>query len=544
MLAWHERVRLVVKSAALLLGLGGLWLVIAAVRGNSQTTPAQVLRPTRQPNAAHPAPAVPAGALARAMEQLRALPIAPLPHPWTSIGPAPVGGVQGLGPNGNCAPNPLISASGRATAIGFGLSPSTVYLGTASGGVWKSTNGGNSWKVLTDFEPSLAVGALTVIPGKNAGADVIYAGTGESNQSGDNLPGNGILKSTDGGRSWQQQAANTFAMQTFGRLAVIPGQAGKPDILYAATTRGVLGSATSVTASPPVIGGIFKSTDGGIAWAMRLGKGGLPAGGQFEGSAADVVVDPTTPANVYAAIECIQDCSNGGVYKSTDAGKTWQQLNNGIPDQSARMTLVISPDGQTLYSANTADGDNFDAIYRSTDAGDSWAARGKLPLVGGNAQCLGIDQADYNLALGANPEKPKTIYLGLIGLYKSLDGGAHWSYTLSKGHPDFHVVTVNSGSVWALNDGGVTVSTDGGKTWNDSINKGLATLQFQGIGIASGANPLVAGGTQDNWDHKLHRQPGVDRRWHQRRRRPGRHRNQQSRGGVQRNSGGGPAAFA
>ncbi len=134
----------------------------------------------------------------------------------------------------------------------------------------------------------------------------------------------------------------------------------------------------------------------------------------------------------------------------------------------------------------------------STNAGGTWVVGGKLPIVGGDSNCLGTDQADYNLALGADPAQPKTVYLGLIGLYKSVDGGAHWSYTMSKGHSDFHVVTVSGGSVWALNDGGVTVSTDGGKTWNDSINKGLGTLQFQGIALAPGANSLVAGGTQDN----------------------------------------------
>jgi photosystem II stability/assembly factor-like uncharacterized protein len=485
-----------IRVVALLVALFGIALIFISVRSNSQAGMPTPPTRARSPQSNHVMEVPPDAALS-GMADRSALPAAPAPNPWVPIGPAPVNAEPSIGRNGYCAPNVRERASGRTTAIGFGSgAPSAIYLGAAGGGVWKSTDNAATWRSLTDFQPVLSVGALSVQPGTTGKGDVIYVGTGESNQAGDNLYGLGILKSTDGGSSWDQLAANTFSLRAFGGLAVIPGKNGNPDTLFAATTQATVGSSTAVTVIPAVVAGVYRSTSGGASWTMLSGRGGLPQGGQVNGSASDVVVDPADSKNVYAAIKCVNDCDNGGVWKSSDGGDNWKQLDT--PNKSARMALFISPNGRRLYAANTADGDQFDAVYISTDAGGTWTPGGGLPQVGNSPNCLSTSQADYNLALGADPNNPTTVFVGLIGLYKSTNGGVSWAYSLDRAQPDFHVVKVQGARVWALSDGGLFRSTDGGSTWDDSANVGLGTIQFQGVGLAPASTTLAVGGSQDN----------------------------------------------
>ena len=246
---------------------------------HSQTTPAQNSKPLRNGGAqAAMSARFSAGQMTEGIAQMQALPKAAAPGPWITIGPRGIGNQLGVGSAGYCGDRPVVPASGRATAIGFGLNSGTVYLGTAGGGVWKSANGGTTWTPMTDFEPSLAVGSLRVLPGANSGKDVIYVGTGEDNQAGDNLYGEGLLESTDSGNTWTQLAASTFAGQTFGGLAVVPGQGGNPNILYAATGQGTIGSSTSVIIRPAVTAGVYQSIDGGTTWTMLSGEGWITGG--------------------------------------------------------------------------------------------------------------------------------------------------------------------------------------------------------------------------------------------------------------------------
>ena len=420
------------------------------------------------------------------------------------MGPAPIASEQLLGPNGYCNPRPAISAIGRATAIAFGAG-GAIYYGTAGGGVWKSTNGGSSWKPLTDGQPSLSVGAIAVVAGATTAQDVVYVGTGESNQAGDNQYGQGILKSVDGGATWTQLALLTFNYQTFGRIAVVPGTGGNPDTLYAATATGVIGAGTARFVPPSVTAGVYKSVNGGVDWKLLSGTGGLPTGFTGRGTvgnggATDIAVDLANPSNVYAAIVCKGGgCDNGGIWKSPDAGVNWHQLTDGIPAISARISLWM-PNSSTLYAANTVNGDDFDAVYISNNVNTSnpvFRTGGDLPLVGGREDCLSTGQADYNLAIGGDPSNPNTVYLGLIGLYRSTNGGDTWQYVIDQAHPDFHAVGVSNGVVYALNDGGLSTSTNG-LNWSATINNGLATLMFQGAALGPQGNAIIAGGMQDN----------------------------------------------
>jgi len=425
--------------------------------------------------------------------ELQALPPIHTNNGWQSVGPNPVADEAMLGPNGYCPPSPLAPASGRATAIAFGAE-GAIYLGAAGGGVWKSIDGGTTWASLTDTQPSLAVGAIAVVPGANPSQDEVYVGTGEANNSADSQYGQGILKSDDGGQTWTQLGLSTFAYDSFARLAVIPGQAGSPDTIYAATTRGSVGGRASVQ-PPSSVAGLYKSSDGGNTWSLLSGNGGLPAWDGINGAATDVAISPGNPATVFAAISCIKDCFSGGVFRSEDSGATWSHLD--APSFSPRIALWV-PTATQLYAAFA--GGHFDqlfGVFHSSDGGNTWQPqRFELPQVGPGG-CLPDNQATYNLALGGDPAVPTTVYLGLIGLYRSTDGGNRWSYTIDQSHSDFHAVAVNQGTIYALNDGGLSVSTNG-TNWSQKLNVGLATLQFTGAALGPQTANLAYGGMQDN----------------------------------------------
>ncbi len=444
---------------------------------------------------------IPLGAKEAAIEQLRSLPPAIPAGPWAPIGPQPIINGQGLGAKGFCGPGTAPNVSGRATSIAFGGgSPARIYLGTAGGGVWKSTDGGTNWQPLTDQQVSLAIGALAVVPDKTGGNDVIYAGTGESNQA-DNNFGLGILKSTDGGQTWTQLADSTFQNQGFARIAVVPVP-GKTtsDVLYAATMQTSINSATSVGGSlAPVTAGLFQSTNGGTDWEPLSGEGDLPSGGQVDGSASEVVVNPADSQMLYAGIN---GQTNGGIWQSVDGGKNWTRVP-GMPDKVARVAIsTSSSDGNTLYAAITtfnAKGEaNLTANFVTTNAGKNWQKVG-LPAVikMRKDDCLLLGQGSFDLAIQSDPSNPSTVYEALIGVYKSTNSGKNWNFIGTGSHADFHALAFNDGLLYAANDGGIFVTPDGGATWNGNFNQKLNTIQFQSAAIAPGATNVV-GGTQDN----------------------------------------------
>src|SRR5215469_11952902 len=215
----------------------------------------------------------------RAIAATRAMPaVSGRSGQWTFIGPDSISNGQGLSTSGECGAPARIAVTGRVTAIGFGAEG--IYAGSASGGVWKSTDGGTTWNPLTDQQPSLAVGAIAVLPGP---PDTIYVGTGEGNNECDSSYGKGILKSSDGGKTWTQLGGATFDGLSFTRIAVEPNN---PAVLYAATSFGFTnGAAGECFPVAKATAGLYKSSDAGLTWAPLSGKGGLPAG--VAGSTAD-----------------------------------------------------------------------------------------------------------------------------------------------------------------------------------------------------------------------------------------------------------------
>ncbi|MFZ1756707.1 MAG: hypothetical protein WAU10_23345, partial [Caldilineaceae bacterium] len=448
---------------------------------------------------AYPLTDLPTGGFVAALEATLAMqPIEAaetLPR-WQNIGPAPMVASKVGQQN--------IDVSGRVTALVIHPNDSNiVYLGAAQGGVWKTTNGGDSWTPLTDNQASLSMGALALDP---QNPDTIYAGTGEPTPGLDNYYGAGILKSTDGGASWSRIGVNVFNGLGLARILVHPTNS---NLIYAASSKA--GQDGPVTPNR----GIFRSTDGGLTW-----EGLLTCNSCF--GASDLEMDAGNPNILYAAFE------GHGIFKSTDGGNNWAQLTNNLPSPQqvnvGRVILSVSRSNPAVVYASfqiiiteqngTTKYDGA-LVFVSTDSGGSWTQIG----TGGYNFCG--SQCWYSHTIEVDPANPNTLYAGGTANYsgnseadfrvrqvviKTTDGGSNWldlsdnSAPNKSLHPDMHVISFAPSSaqtVWVGNDGGVWRSTDGGATWT-SRNTNLATLQFTGIAVDPTNPAIIQGGLQDN----------------------------------------------
>lgn len=373
---------------------------------------------------------------------------------WHSIGPRPAHmGSYNL-------------TSGRVCAVAVDPQhPDTVYMGAAEGGVWKTTDGGVDWTPLCDNQPSMSSGALAVDP-KNS--NIVYWGTGEQNGCGSLCySGIGIMKSTDGGTTWTK-VMDSPQSATY-RIIIDPDST---NIVYVAMSNG-----------------IFKSTDAGATWTLLK-----------SGNASDLVMDTTGDTTLYAGIEGV------GTFKSTDAGAVWNADTTGLPptSQMSRISLGIclsSPD--TLYAGiygpnPLVASSDTNRVYKSTDAGATWQ-----PLT--NAPNYGFGQGWYNNYVQVDPVNPNVVYLGGIDIWRSTDGGANWtdlthSYTGGPVHPDQHAMDFDHedpNTIFVGNDGGMYKSTDQGTDW-DNLNQSIVTIQYYGIAVDPHSSYVTYGGTQDN----------------------------------------------
>lgn len=354
---------------------------------------------------------------------------------WAALGPQPIVGGRTLG-------TPRNNVSGRLSAIALdprydGTTNRTVYVGGAQGGVWKSTDNGSNWVPLTDGQPSQAVGAIEIDP---LNPEVVYVGTGEGSRCALCYYGAGLLKSTDGGSTWSviegPIATNppnnpVFVNAAFTRIAVDPASTST---IYACTTFGATASANSdgqVVDSGQV--GVWKSTNGGQSW-RNLDPGGT--GGTF--SAHDLIIDPRNSNRVFAGMRTI------GIYRSEQAGEpgTWTRLGNGLPDPGSsptgnpstspfrRMAMAAGP--PVSPSQNTTLYIAF-ASTTSTLLGiwrstDNGDSWTKMTT----PQTQG--QTNYNLDITVDPANGNIVYYGTQAnssnnggtLFRSLDGGQSW----------------------------------------------------------------------------------------------------------------------
>ncbi len=314
---------------------------------------------------------------------------------------------------------------------------------------------------------------------------IVYAGTGEMNFALENYYGCGLLRSTDGGGTWTQLGGTVFDTPNGGaRIAKL------------VLDPGTAGSATSSTVFAATSFGLYKSTNSGAAWSQVLAA-----------YTTDLVQHPSDRAVLFAAIGCpTTSCNPGavpsGVYKSMNGGATWNRVSGGFPTTNVgRIQLAIAASSpSTLYAAVQ---DAFGAggndggllgLFKSLDGGATWTSVGAASGISCGTQCW------YDLVVAVDPTNPNLVYFGGVSLYRSTDGGATFSY-LAGTHADQHALAFDPNTSSTLvvgDDGGVYKSVDQGQTWV-SLNTNLAITQFYpGISLSPNTSPDILGGTQDN----------------------------------------------
>jgi photosystem II stability/assembly factor-like uncharacterized protein len=350
----------------------------------------------------------------------------------------------------------------------------TIYVASAAGGVWKTTNGGVTWNPLFDGQRVSSIGAVAVAP---SNASIVYVGTGESNNLRSSSWGEGIYKSTDAGKTWSFSGLRTS--QHIARIIVHPTN---PDIVYVAAMGPLWGSGGER--------GLYKSTDGGRTWSNTK------ALGQFTGF-TDVAFDPTNPNTLYAvsyqrerkAYSFVGGGPESGIWKSTDAGASWTQLTQGLPTgDKGRMGVSVSRSNpNTLYATvDASDG----GIFRSDDAGQSWRRTNELQSIPWFFGQVRVD-----------PSNPERVYHLGQGLSVSDDGGRTFRRIAGNTHADHHAMWIDpndSDHLMIGNDGGFYISHERGadSSWDFAANLPVST--FYAIGVDMREPYWVYGGLQDN----------------------------------------------
>src|SRR5690349_20296492 len=368
--------------------------------------------------------------------------------------------------------------SGRV--IGFAVDPNNAakyFVASASGGVWRTVNNGNTWTPVFDNEGSYSIGTIVLDP-KNP--LTVWVGTGENNSQRSVSYGNGVYKSDDGGRSWKNVGLRTS--EHIGRIAIDPKDS---NIVYVASQGPLWG--------PGGERGLFKTTDGGKTWKNILNI-------SENTGVTDVVIDPNDPNTLYCASyqrrRHFYTLINGGpesaIYKSTDAGATWNKLRAGLPSsEMGRIGLAISPADSNVISATVEAADRKGGIFRSSDRGGSWERRNEYDTT-----------AMYYARIVADPKDVDRVYVMNVFLMVSDDGGRTVRRLGEKNkHVDNHDIWIepaNTDHYLVGCDGGIYESHDRGQNWDFKPN--LPVPQFYDI-TTDNAKPFynIYGGTQDNF---------------------------------------------
>ena len=346
---------------------------------------------------------------------------------------------------------------GRVTTVeGIPSKPSTYYMGTTGGGVWRTTDSGKNWKNITDgFLNVGSVGAVTVAPSDR---NVIYVGSGSACPRGNISMGDGMYKSTDAGESWKH-----IGLPEAGLIGDVIVDPNNPDRVYVAALGNIFG--------PNEQRGVFRSEDGGETWEKVLFASDSTG-------AVDLAINPSNPRVMYAAMwraerkpwTLIDGGPEGGIWKTTDGGDTWTKLTNGLPGGTlGRIGVDVSPaNPDRVWVLLEGDQEKEGGLYRSDDAGQTFERINRNHKL--------RSRAWYYMHVHADPQDAETVYISNAGFYKSTDGGEDFK-EVDTPHGDNHALWINPNDNKTMingNDGGANVSTNGGKTWSTQRNQPTA----------------------------------------------------------------------
>ncbi len=371
-------------------------------------------------------------------------------------------------------------ASRTVGGVGVPSQPNVFYVGVNNGGVWKTDDYGRTWNPIFDSAPTGSVGDIAV---SNTNPNILYVGSGEGLHRPDLGVGDGIFRSDDGGKTWEKRGLDD--VQQVGRVIVHPTD---PDIAYVAGLGHPYGANEQR--------GVFKTTNGGLSWDKVLYI-------NHNTGAIQVEFDPNNPDVLFADMWEHQEGpwenarfsgTNSGLYKSTDAGKSWEKLTRGLPTAEqglGRIGVGIAPSNSNIMYASV-DARQGGGIYKSTDAGESWS------LVNENRRLWGRggDFAEVKV----HPNDPNRIYVGNVASYTSGDGGKTWmSLKGAPGGDDYHRIWINPDNpdiMLFVADQGAIVTVNAGKTWSSWYNQ--PTTQLYHISTDNQFPYWVYGGQQES----------------------------------------------
>lgn len=366
---------------------------------------------------------------------------------------------------------------GRSAAVaGIPSQPNTYYFGSVGGGVWKTTDGGESWSAVSDGFFGGSIGAVAV---SESDPNVVYVGTGEKTVRGNVSHGDGMWKSTDAGKTWTHVGLGDS--RHIPRVRIHPRD---PDLVYAAALGHLFG--------PNQERGVYRSRDGGRKWERILFA-------NENAGAIDLILDPTNPRILYASTWRVRrtpySLESGGegsaLWKSTDGGDTWKNIsrNKGLPKGTPGIigVTVSRSNPQNVYAIlEAAEG----GVFRSRDGGDTWEKTNESRDL--------RQRAWYYTRIYADPKDEDTVYVLNVRFHKSKDGGKSFT-TIAVPHGDNHDLWIAPDDPLRMiesNDGGANVSNDGGRSWTAQDNQ--PTAQFYRVTTDNSFPYRILGAQQDN----------------------------------------------
>ncbi len=364
------------------------------------------------------------------------------------------------------------------SASGVVGDPMTYYMGTTGGGLWKTEDAGQRWHNISDgyFEMG-SVGAVAV---STYNTNIVYVGMGEHAPRGVMTSyGDGVYKSTDAGKTWKHLGLEKT--QHISRIIIHPTN---PDIIYVAAQGQLYG--------PNKERGIYKSTDGGKTWKNTLFVNNLTG-------CSELSIDANYPEIMYAAMwehqrkpnMVVSGGEGSGLYKSTDAGETWTEMTEGLPEEKGKMAISVSPANSNKVYALIESDTNQDkgGLFVSNNAGKSWH------MISGDNRL--VQRAWYYIEVFTDPNDEDIVYVLSAPALRSLDGGKNWE-RITGTHGDYHDLWINpknSLNMVIANDGGAAVTFDFGKTWSSQVN--MPTGQFYRINTDNQFPYNIYAGQQD-----------------------------------------------